>query len=78
MWHLKTKLGTLWIVESTDQPNQFVLGLDKDYLGKYTSVERIIQDVVNQETGAEKWDEALKVKAPPSIDEWNQGEPDNW
>lgn len=80
MWYLKTKLGTLWIVEADDEPThcQYVLGMDEDSLGVYESVERAISDVCNHETGALKWDESLKAEAPSDINGWIEGQPESW
>jgi hypothetical protein len=79
MWYLKTKLGTFWIVKSDEESMQkVVLGMDEDALGVYQSIESAVDDVVNHETGALKWDEALRATAPSDLQEWMEGEPESW
>ena len=80
MWYLKTKLGTLWIVQAEEESShpQYVLGLDEDYLGLYESIEKAVEDVCNHETGALKWDESLKATAPHDLSGWKEGEPESW
>lgn len=79
MWYLKTKLGTLWIVKA-DEPSvpRYVLGMDDDSLGFYESIDEALDDVVNHSTGALKWDESMRASAPHNIQEWVEGEPENW
>ncbi|HET9843552.1 MAG TPA: hypothetical protein VFP93_02720 [Gammaproteobacteria bacterium] len=78
MWHLKTKLGTFWIIESDKEAQKYYLGCEDDKLGEYNSLDKILDDVCNQETGFLKWDEQLKVTAPHDIGEWEEGPPENW
>jgi hypothetical protein len=54
------------------------LGCDEEPLGCYTALEDALTDMVNQETGYLKWDEALHIKPPPNIEQWEQGSPENW
>ena len=78
MWHLKTKLGTFWIVESDDELHQYFLGCDDDNLGAYPSVDEAVIHVINQETGYLKWDIHPHVQAPESIEQWMEGPPKEW
>lgn len=78
MWHIKTKLGTFWIVQGEDQTQKYYLGHDDEDLGEYESIEKALDDVCNQETGYLKWDELQKVSAPHDIEEWQEGAPEGW
>lgn len=77
MWHLKTQVGTFWILNNPSS-EKFLLGCDDEDLGEYTSLENAVGDLKNQETGFLKWDEQLRVKAPDNIEQWEQGIPEHW
>lgn len=78
MWHLKTRLGTFWIVEKDEAAHKYFLGCEDDNLGEYDSIDKILDDVCNQETGFYKWDIQLKVEAPHDIQKWEEGPPETW
>lgn len=78
MWHVKTKLGTFWIVESDEQAQKYYLGCEDEDLGSYDSVLNAVQDVCNHETGRLEWDEQISVKVPENIEDWDEGPPEGW
>lgn len=78
MWHLKTRLGTFWIVESDEDAQKYYLGCEDEELGAYASVDRALDDVCNKETGFFKWDEQDKLQAPHEIEQWSEGPPEGW
>lgn len=79
MWHLKTKLGTFWLVESEGtESKKFLFGVDDHELGTYTDVAAAAKDVYQQATGFLQWDSQSKVRAPTNIEQWNTGLPEGW
>lgn len=81
MWHLKTRLGTFWVVESeSDETHRanYTLGVDDYELGKYDDINKAVRDVYEQETGHYSWDSLSRIRAPKDISEWRGGEPTNW
>ena len=79
MWHLRTKLGTFWVVEAPQgDQEQYYLGIDNYELGKYQNKEEAVQDVCQQNTGYFDWDCLTKVKVPGKISQWKEGEPRDW
>lgn len=78
MWHLKTQVGTFWILKKEANDPQYLLGCEDEDLGEYQSLEGVLKDLKNQETGYLKWDEQLNIKAPDEIDRWEQGVPEHW
>ena len=78
MWHLKTKLGTFWLVEASNNTEQYLLGINDQELGTYQDANIAAHDVYEQATGYFKWDSQAKIKAPTNITEWLEGAPDNW
>ena len=79
MWHLKTKLGTFWVVEANnDLKDRYFLGVNDQELGSYNDLDLAAKDVHEQATGYLQWDSQAKVKAPDNISQWVQGVPDNW
>ena len=78
MWHVKTKLGTFWIVESDADAQKYYLGCEEEDLGSYDSIKKAVEDVCNHETGNLSWDEQITVKAPEAIEQWEEGPPDGW
>lgn len=78
MWHHKTKLCTLWIIEQQEDTQKYFLGCDDMTLGVYDSLDKVLHDVSNQETGYLKWDEHPKAQAPVDISQWVNGEPAHW
>jgi len=77
MWYHKTKLGTFWIVES-EQDHRYYLGMDQDSIGTYQRLEDAISDIKEHETGCLKWDESRGAYVPEDVQEWVEGEPENW
>lgn len=78
MWHLKTRLGTFWVIPLLEEQNKYILGINDDELALYTDVEQAAKDVHDQATGFLKWDTQPQVKAPEHINEWVEGEPQDW
>lgn len=81
MWHLKTRLGTFWVVEkpTTDsKQHKYCLGIDDEELGEYTDADKAASDVCSQSTGFLRWDCQSRIKAPADIAHWKEGEPENW
>jgi len=78
MWHLKTKMGTFWILPLHDSKHAYVLGVNDDELAFYTDIEKAAKDVREQATGFLRWDTERVVKAPEHISEWANGEPQEW
>lgn len=79
MWHLKTKLGTFWVVETNNEiKERYFLGINDQELGIYDNSETAAKDVHEQSTGYFKWDSQAKVNVPDSISQWTEGEPENW
>jgi len=76
MWHLKTRQGTFWVIESPT--HKYVLGVDNDELGLYDNADAAAQDVSHQTTGYFPWDCQSHIKAPDHVANWAQGEPENW
>lgn len=77
MWYHKTRLGTLWIVES-EEDHQYYLGMDEESLGTYKKIEDAMRDIREHETGFLKWDLDSKTQAPDQLEQWQEGEPENW
>lgn len=79
MWHLRTKLGVFWVVESPSDVGQvYRLGLDDTELGVYKDAQEAVRDVCEQSTGHLTWDCSSNVRVPKVIGEWREGEPENW
>lgn len=79
MWHLKTKLGTFWVVETNNETNErYFLGINDQELGAYNDLETAAKDVYEQSTGYLQWDSQAKVKVPESISQWAEGDPETW
>lgn len=79
MWHLKTKMGTFWIIESEEPENRhFFYGLDDDALGSHQQLNEVLDDICTQSTGSLLWDGASNVTAPHDIAQWVDGEPESW
>lgn len=78
MWHLKTKMGTFWILPLRDAKHPYVLGVNDDELAFYTDIEKAAKDVHDQATGFLRWDTERAVKVPEHISEWANGEPQEW
>lgn len=79
MWHLKTKLGTFWVVETNNElQHGYFLGVNDQELGVYNEVDQAAKDVYEQTTGYLTWDCQARVKAPNSINQWVEGAPDDW
>jgi len=78
MWHLKTKLGTFWVLPLAEKKGRFVLGLNDEELSFYTDTEQAARAVHDQSTGCLKWDIASRPTAPEHITEWVEGEPKEW
>jgi hypothetical protein len=77
MWHLRTRQGTFWVIES-QETHKYVLGVNNDELGSYDDADAAAKDVHNQATGYFPWDCQSHAKAPDHVSNWVQGEPDNW
>ena len=77
MWHLRTKQGTFWVMESPST-SKYILGVNNDELGRYENADAAAKDVSNQSTGFFAWDCQNHVKAPSLVASWIEGEPDNW
>lgn len=77
MWHLKTKQGTFWVIESPDT-KKYLLGVNNDELGTYESADSAAQDVKDQVTGFLQWDCQSRVRIPTDLESWSQGEPSDW
>ena len=77
MWHLRTRQGTFWVIESP-KTHKYVLGVDDDELGLYDDAEAAAKDVLNQTTGYLPWDCQSHIKAPQHVSSWSPGEPENW
>ena len=79
MWHVKTSLGTFWILETDEKAQKYYLGCDDETIAEYDSIDTLLDDVCNQETGYQRWDKVLRVKSPPNqIEAWDEGPPENW
>lgn len=78
MWHLQTKFGTFWIVDSDGLPETYVLGMDNDTLGVYPTPDKAVQDVQRQETGCLRWDTVPLGRNPPDLNLWREGSPEHW
>lgn len=78
MWHLKTRLGTFWVIPLADVANKFYLGVNEQELGVYNEAEQAARDVHDQLTGYYRWDCQPRVRAPEHIAQWAEGEPQNW
>lgn len=80
--HLNTKLGTFWIMElnsDTPEPEQrYYLGVGDEELGLYSNPTKAVEDVCNQSTGFLKWDSQMRVTAPNTISDWEEGIPESW
>ena len=77
MWHLRTKQGTFWVIESPDT-HKYVLGVNNDELGLYDNADAAALEVLNQTTGYFPWDCQSHIKAPGHVASWAEGEPENW
>ncbi|MES2212572.1 MAG: hypothetical protein V4490_05480 [Pseudomonadota bacterium] len=80
MWHLKTRLGTFWIIPA-DEPEAaggYVVGLDNDTLGIYTDPNLAVGDVQQYRTGLLAWDERPGVRGAPDLTAWQPGLPEKW
>lgn len=77
MWHLQTKQGTFWVVESPDT-QKYVLGVGTDELGVYSKADDAAREVHDQTTGFFPWDAESHVQAPDHVSNWIEGEPNNW
>jgi hypothetical protein len=88
MWHLKTKLGTFWIVSSQESDDrsanagqereQYYLGMDDDTIRAYGDAQEAIKDICNHTTGEIKWDVDTRIKVPADLALWQEGEPEEW
>ena len=78
MWHLKTKLGTFWILETSEDNEEYLLGVNDEQLCRYKSTDAAIKDVCEQSTGYLSWDCQSRVRAPTDLSGWHEGVPDNW
>ena len=80
MWHLKTRLGTFWIIpaEELDVVGKYVLGIDHDTLGVYTDPNLAVGDVQQYRTGLLAWDERPGVRRAPDLSAWCPGLPEKW
>ena len=80
MWHLKTRLGTFWVIEKTlsSTQHQYYLGVDDNELASYTDANQAAQDVYNQATGYFQWDCQSRIKVPTDLADWVEGDPENW
>ena len=76
MWHFKSKLGTFWIVPGK-RKKQYWLGVEDEHIGLYSDAAEAATDVHEHLTGHVVWDKTHE-KAPHDLNEWAQGEPDNW
>lgn len=77
MWHLRTKQGTFWVIETPDT-HKYVLGVDNDELGVYDDANQAAKEVYDQTTGHLAWDSESHVTAPQQVTNWSSGEPTNW
>ena len=77
MWHLRTKQGTFWVIETPDT-HKYVLGVDDDELGVYEDADEAAKVVCDQATGHLPWDAESHVTAPSQVASWSYGEPTNW
>ena len=80
MWHLRTKLGTFWVIEASqdNKKYKYFLGVDDQELGAYEDYHTAAKDVYCQHTGYFKWDSQDRVRVPQDISEWHEGEPEGW
>ena len=82
MWHLKTSLGTFWVLEAEayeeESGQSFLLGIDDCELGRYPSMDGAMLDVLEQSTGHFHWDSLSQVKLPQNSKSWIEGVPDGW
>ncbi len=78
MWHLKTKLGTFWIVKDESKDQSFFLGCEDEDLGQYKTIDSVLDDIHKRETGYLEWDEQSTLKVPKALSEWEQGAPEYW
>lgn len=78
MFHMKNRIGTFWILEPEASGEKYVLGCNNDTIGEYNSLDEAVLSVVAHDTGYIEWDMAEKVKVPKSLEEWQQGEPEDW
>lgn len=78
MWHLKTKLGTFWVIPVSEVGSKYFLGLNDTPLAEYRDAEQAAHDVYTQATGYFKWDSQAHVKVPEHLNDWQEGEPRDW
>ena len=78
MWHLQTKVGTFWIVDAEDNPDEYLLGMDNDVLGRYQAPESAVDDVQRHETGCLLWDAGSSTRGAPGLKSWHEGPPEAW
>lgn len=78
MWHMKTKLGTFWIIQTEEEHPKYFLGMDDNTLRSYDDVEEALQDVCNHTTGELTWDLDTRTKVPSDLKQWLEGEPEIW
>jgi hypothetical protein len=86
MWHLKTKLGTFWIVSNqesddssqTAHDKRYYLGMDDTTIRVYGDAQEAIEDICNHTTGELQWDADTRIKVPADIALWQEGEPEVW
>lgn len=78
MWHLKTKLGTFWVMPVTEADSQCYLGIDDHQLGVFRDPNDAIKNVTEQNTGHLQWDCLSRAKAPQHLDKWSKGSPEEW
>ena len=81
MWHLKTKLGTFWIIPTkldSTPVTSCQLGIDDDPLGEYDSPEQAVSEVHARNTGYLKWDTQTKIRIPEALSAWRHGQPAEW
>ena len=83
IWHLKTRLGTFWVMEDDElaasgSDKKYYLGVDDEELAPYTDAKQAAKDVYEQATGYFPWDCQSKIKAPKDLEQWAKGSPEDW
>jgi hypothetical protein len=68
MWHLKIKLGTLWIRPESN--GRFTLGIDDVAIGSYHKAWAAADDVYLKATGYIDWSQLKNEQLPRDLSEW--------
>ena len=70
-WTYKTNIGTFWIKPAREK-NRFILGIDDDALGSYSSAPKAADEVLTCTTGHWPWDKQITAFEPSDLTKWTQ------